>query len=77
MDLNQLYFDHQVMLMQADDAGPGTVGRTLDHDARALAGRIGSFQEGMGAPAAVAWKSRSTRLGAALSAAMTARSLAS
>lgn len=75
MDLNQLYFDHQVMLMKADGAGSGKEGRALAYDARALADRIASFQERMGAPAAATWKTRPVRPGAALCAALTARGL--
>ncbi|MXO71075.1 hypothetical protein [Alteraurantiacibacter buctensis] len=76
MDLNRLYSDHQVLLMQADHAGPGLAGRSLRGDAQTLAGRIASYQEGMGAAAASAWKAQSVRLGTALSAALTARGLA-
>lgn len=56
MDLNQAYFDHQVLLMKARAA------RSLDerrgHEAAAscIASDIGRVQRALGAPAAPAWQ---------------------
>ncbi len=56
MDLNQLYFDHQLLLMKAK--------RTLSTEARVaheacaslIAGRIGCMQRALGAAGALAWE---------------------
>ena len=55
MDLNQLYFDHQLQLMEAERAG--TVGRRQAHEVAAshIAYRIGGMQRALGAPAARSW----------------------
>lgn len=61
MDLNRLYFDHQVSLMHA--ARPATCAMRRDHVLRAsrIAGRIGSVQRALGAKAASAWESLALR----------------
>lgn len=55
MDLNQLYFDHQVLLIQAD--GAATPEARCDHEIAAalIAGSIGQRQAKLGAAAACAW----------------------
>ena len=55
MDLNQLYFDHQVLLMRAD--GAATPEARGDHEIAAarIAGSIGQRQVRLGAAAACAW----------------------
>lgn len=56
MDLNQLYFDHQILMMKADGA-PHHASRDL-HEMRAsqIAGRIGCMQRALGASAAPVWE---------------------
>ena len=56
MDLNQLYFDHQVLLMRADGALSGPARQERRFDASLLARRIGNRQRVLGAPAAAAWE---------------------
>ena len=55
MDLNRLYFDHQLSLMRA--SGSVTCDGRRRHVSRALriAGRIGSAQRSLGAAAATGW----------------------
>lgn len=55
MNLNQLYFDHQLSLIRADAAdGAGPEGGHRREAAR-IAGRIGERQSALGAPAADDW----------------------
>jgi hypothetical protein len=56
VDINRLYFDYQVTLMQADRSETCAVRR--DHMLRAsrIASRIGSAQRMLGAKAASAWE---------------------
>ena len=56
MDLNQLYFDHQVLLMKA--ARADTCAARHKHEVRAshVAGRIGCMQRALGAAAAPIWE---------------------
>lgn len=55
MDLNQLYFDHQLLVMQAQRE-PCPDRRRLHRDGAALvAGRIGCMQVALGARAAGRW----------------------
>jgi len=51
VDLNQLYFDHQQLLMEASQAT--SVGARHEHEigASQIAGRIGCIQSAMGAAA--------------------------
>jgi predicted aconitase with swiveling domain len=77
VDLNQLYFDHQVLLIKAGDARQGEARQCHEIYARALAGRIASIQDSKGAGAAAYWMAQSVRPGAALCAAQTARGFAS
>lgn len=55
MDLNKLYFDHQLLLMKA--RRPATQQVRSEHltAARAIAGRIAGFQHGLGATSARGW----------------------
>lgn len=57
MDLNQLYFHHQLLLMRASCASNEE--STLSHEARAagIARSIGTFQANAGAAAALSWQS--------------------
>jgi hypothetical protein len=57
VDLNKLYFDHQIALMQAGSAGSGKLRRDRQFDASLLAGRIGCMQRSLGASAALGWES--------------------
>jgi hypothetical protein len=56
VDLNQLYFDHQLLLMKASQAT--SVGARHEHeiDASHVAGRIGRMQRAIGAAAAPIWE---------------------
>lgn len=56
MDLNQLYFDHQVLLMKAGNAASPGDRCDLRMGASHLAGRIGDIQRALGAGAAPAWE---------------------
>ena len=53
MDLNRLYFDHQLLLMKAART-PWSDARAID--ASHLAGRIGCILRANGAAAAPAWE---------------------
>lgn len=55
MDFNQLYFDHQVLLMRAD--GSTVPADAADHlrDAALIAARIGAMQRAKGADAEAYW----------------------
>ena len=55
MDLNQLYFDHQIQLIRADGAETPDVRRGHQLAASRIAGRIGQRQAWLGATAACAW----------------------
>ena len=56
MDLNQLYFDHQLLLMKARRSVSGESRRALEIGASHIAGRIGCIQRGLGAGCAPAWE---------------------
>ena len=56
MDLNRLYSDHQILLMQADRAPSEGLRRMHSVAASHLAGRIGCMQRTLGATAASAWE---------------------
>lgn len=55
MDLNKLYFDHQLLLMKARRPGTSQIRGEHLAAARAIAGRIATFQRGLGAASAAAW----------------------
>ena len=55
MDLNQLYSDHQVLLMKADRAANDDGRLAFEVAASHLAGRIGCMQRALGAPGAQGW----------------------
>ena len=61
MDLNQLYFDHQILQMQAD--GTDLPGSRILHlrGAALVAGRIGCIQRAAGAGAAEGWSAIAAR----------------
>ncbi|HYD25003.1 MAG TPA: hypothetical protein VEB68_09405 [Croceibacterium sp.] len=56
MDLNQLYFDHQLIMMQAERTLGFGARRELEIGASHLAGRIGCMQRALGAAGAPAWE---------------------
>jgi hypothetical protein len=56
MDLNKLYFDHQIAVMRADGAVSFAFGRDRRSDASLIAGRIGCVQRALGAAAAEGWE---------------------
>ena len=51
MDLNELYFDHQVAVMRADGARSREYRHDHRFDASLIAGRIGCMQRALGAGA--------------------------
>jgi hypothetical protein len=55
MDLNQLYFNHQVLLMEADRASTEGLRQLHEVAASHIAGRIGCMQRSLGAAGACAW----------------------
>tara|TARA_B100000678_G_scaffold278572_1_gene273446 strand:- start:285 stop:521 length:237 start_codon:yes stop_codon:yes gene_type:complete len=55
MDLNQEYAAHQLALIAVDDATDDDQRNATLAKASRIAGRIGSFQHGLGAAAACAW----------------------
>ena len=55
MDFNQLYFDHQISLIRADEAQTPCLEDGHRREAAAIAGRIGERQNKLGAGAACAW----------------------
>ena len=64
MDLNQLYSDHQVRLIQADRATTPEARRGHQIDAAQIAERIGLRQARLGAAAACAWMAHARRIAA-------------
>jgi hypothetical protein len=58
VDFNQLYFDHQVLLMRADGAPSDGTQHQHTFDASLIAGRIGCMQRAVGAGAAPLWEAR-------------------
>lgn len=55
MDLNRLYFDHQLLLMEAERANSPELRQRHHNGAALIAGRIGCMQRALGANAAPAW----------------------
>lgn len=56
MDLNRLYFDHQLLLMKARDAHSSVQRLELRIEASDVAGRISQSQRRLGAAAAPRWQ---------------------
>ena len=56
MDLNQLYFDHQLLLIGAQRTPSPRLRREREITASHVAGRIGCMQRAVGASAAPAWE---------------------
>ena len=56
MDLNQLYFDHQITVMRAGKALSGEHRLDRQFEASLIAGRIGCMQRALGAGAARGWE---------------------
>jgi len=56
MDLNRLYFDHQLLLITADAATSRSRRNEYEIDASLVAARIGCVQRRLGAPAANSWE---------------------
>jgi len=61
VDLNQLYFDHQILLIQADGAASTAARRGHEAAAAQVAERIGQRQVRLGAAAACAWMAQPWR----------------
>lgn len=61
MDLNQLYFDHQLLLMQAEREPCAERQQLHLHSAALIAGRIGCMQGALGARAASGWAGAAER----------------
>lgn len=55
MDLNQLYFDHQILLMRAEGAPTPERYLARQREAALVASRIRNVQRSLGAAAAQAW----------------------
>ncbi len=55
MDLNQLYFDHQLALIEAAQSPSCELKRRLTVSATQIAGQIGGIQRGLSASAATGW----------------------
>jgi len=55
VDLNKLYFDHQILLMRADGTEQAGERARHMHGAALVAGRIGCMQRAVGADAADGW----------------------
>lgn len=55
MDLNQLYFDHQILLMRAARVPVSASSAAHLCDAAGLAARIGAMQRATGADAEAGW----------------------
>ena len=56
MDLNQLYFDHQILLMRAKQTLSAEARHAHEAGASLIAGRIGCIQRALGAASAPAWE---------------------
>lgn len=56
MDLNQLYFDHQLLVMKAARAPSALLGQCLQGAAGDVASRIGRVQRALGAAGAGEWE---------------------
>ncbi len=56
MDLNQLYADHQLLLMRARQALSSEARRGHEIGASLVAGRIGCIQRALGAAGAAVWE---------------------
>jgi hypothetical protein len=54
--LNQLYFDHQLLLMKARQTLSTDLRRAHELGASLVAGRIGCIQRALGAACAPAWE---------------------
>ena len=64
MDLNQLYFDHQIQLIRADGAVSAETRAGHQTAAAQIADRIGQRQARLGAAAACAWMAHARRAAA-------------
>ncbi|WP_199556390.1 hypothetical protein [Sandaracinobacteroides hominis] len=60
MDLNQLYFDHQLLLMQARGAASEDTRLRLGYNASVVAGSIERLNSVSGAPRLRHWKGGSS-----------------
>jgi hypothetical protein len=56
VDLNHLYFDHQILLMEADGAPSGETQKRLEARASEIVRQIVRTQRALGAGAARAWE---------------------
>lgn len=64
MDLNQLYFDHQIQLIRADGAVSDEARAGHELAAARIAGCIGQRQARLGAAAACAWMAHARKAAA-------------
>jgi len=61
MDFNRLYFDHQLSLIRARNAGTSELRRDHQSNATRIATQIGREQCRLGATAACAWMTSAAR----------------
>jgi len=61
MDLNQLYFRHQLLLMRASIAADDETSLRHETHAAGIARSIGTFLHGLGAQAALSWQTESAQ----------------
>ena len=59
MDLNRLYFDHQISLMRASLASDCVTRNLHDANARAIAREVAQHQKAAGAGGAARWEAAS------------------
>jgi hypothetical protein len=64
VDLNKLYFDHQIQLIRADGAANEEARAGYALAAAEIAGRIGQKQARLGAAAACAWMAHARKAAA-------------
>ena len=62
MDINALYFEHQLLLMKAEMPQSSAGRRHLVSTASGIAGHIGNIQEQLGASGAPEWQARASAL---------------
>jgi hypothetical protein len=61
VDLNRLYFDHQLHLIEAERASSAELRQRHRNGAALIAGRIGCMQRAIGADASRAWSRAAAR----------------
>jgi len=68
LDLNQPYFDHQLLLISAGRASSRNARHECEVGASRVAGRIGCMQRALGAGAAPSWEALATTAAPSLAA---------